>query len=279
MEHDAPAAGSSPGTPEPARSPDRSSLVANLITAAAGLVGLVQVLRADPWWPLWVLAAALALIGLLAYRLRQRRWLAASVSLGLLLLLGGGGVLLAGTRPDDRTATTGPTTAAPAAGPATPAPTTSAPPPTGPTPTAPAPTSPAATDPDSSGPAAPATVLFSDVVQLGKKTGVELDRGRAERRNTQDADVDVYLDWGYILYSSARHSAMYDDSNKGPEQDADARCRDYREAGQQSFAHHYIGGGNQQYCFTTSEGHPGWLQAVNTLEDGGLLIKVTVWRG
>ena len=145
--------------------------------------------------------------------------------------------------PDHRAATAGPTTAAPAAGP---------------TATAPAATAPAATAPAAGpGPAAPATVLFSDVVQLGKKTGVELDRGRAERRNTQDADVDVYLDWGYILYSSARHSAMYDDSNKGPEQDADARCRDYRESGQQSFAHHYIGGGNQQYCFTTSEGHPG----------------------
>ncbi|MEU7979079.1 hypothetical protein AB0B63_11185 [Micromonospora sp. NPDC049081] len=264
MEHDAPAAGHSPGTPEPARSPDRSSLAANLITAAAGLVGLVQVLRADPWWPLWVLTAALALIGLLAYRLRQRRWLAASVSLGLLLVLAGGGVLLAVTRPDHRAATAGSTTAAPAAGPTTTTPTT---------------TAPAAATPAATAPASPATVLFSDVVQLGKKTGVELDRGRAERRNTQDADVDVYLDWGYILYSSARHSAMYDDSNKGPEQDADARCRDYREAGQQSFAHHYIGGGNQQYCFTTSEGHPGWLQAVNTLDDGGLIIKVTVWRG
>ncbi|MEV4845179.1 hypothetical protein AB0K20_18445 [Micromonospora matsumotoense] len=266
-------------TSEPARSPDRSSLVANLVTAAAGFVSLVQVLRADPWWPLWGLITALALVGLLAYRLRQRRWLAASVSLGLLLLLGGGGVLLAVTRPDHRAASAGPTTAAPAAGTTATAPTTSAPPPTGPAPTGPAATAPAATGPAATGPAAPATVLFSDVVQLGKKTGVELDRGRAERRNTQDADVDVYLDWGYILYSSARHSAMYDDSNKGPEQDADARCRDYRESGQQSFAHHYIGGGNQQYCFTTSEGHPGWLQAVNTLDDGGLIIKVTVWRG
>ncbi|SCG70398.1 hypothetical protein [Micromonospora rifamycinica] len=264
------AADHSRGTSAPARSPDHSSLVANLVTAAAGFVSLVQVLRADPWWPLWVLTAALALVGLLAYRLRQRRWLAASVSLGLLLLLGGAGVLLAVTRPDHRTATAGPTSTAPTAGPTTAAPAAG---PTAPASTTSAPTSSAPT------PTGPATVLFSDVVQLGKKTGVELDRGRAERRNTQDADVDVYLDWGYILYSSARHSAMYDDSNKGPERDADARCRDYRESGQQSFAHHYIGGGNQQYCFTTSEGHPGWLQAVNTLDDGGLIIKVTVWRG
>ncbi|NJP34207.1 hypothetical protein [Micromonospora thermarum] len=281
-----------PGTGEPApqeRLRDRSMLMGNLLTVAAGLISVVQALRADSWWPLWVAAGGLTLAGVLAYRLRQRRWRAAAVSLAALLLLGGGGVLLAVTRPEDRQSGTpaavgatgvAPPSDAPATGavPSSGAPTSGAPVPGGPTSAGTAPTNPAV---DVSGtPAATAAgTVFSDVVQLDKKTGVDLDGGRAVRRYAQDATVDLYLDWGYILYSSARHSAMYDDSYQGPEEGADARCRTYREAERDTFPHKYIGGGNQQYCFTTSEGHPGWVQAVNTVGDGGLILKVTVWAG
>ncbi|MGN9774875.1 hypothetical protein ACTMS0_03720 [Micromonospora sp. H33] len=276
-----------PGTGEPVgqeRLGNRSMLMGNLLTVAAGLISVVQALRADSWWPLWVTAGGLTLAGVLAYRLRQRRWRAAAVSLAVLLLLGGGGVLLAVIRPDDRPpsgtpAAVGATGVAPSSGsPAAGAPTSGAATPGGPTSAGTAPTSPAV-DMSGTPTAAAAGTVFSDVVQLDKKTGVDLDDGRAVRRYAQDATVDLYLDWGYILYSSARHSAMYDDSNAGPEEGADARCRTYREAKRDTFAHKYIGGGNQQYCFTTSEGRHAWVQAVNTVGDGGLILKVTVWKG
>lgn len=277
VENDTPRPGD--GT-APDRMRDRPMLVANLLTAATALIGLVQALRADPWWPVWLLVGVLALGGLMAYRLRQRRWRAAAVSLVVLLLLAGGGALLALTRPDDR-----PRNGTPAAVGATSAvpspdlPTTGAPTSTGPAPTS-AVTTPTGPADDAAGtPTAGAgPAFFSDVVQLDKKTGVDLDDRKAVRRYAQDATVDLYLDWGYILYSSARHSAMYDDSYQGPEEGADARCRTYREAKRDTFPHKYIGGGNQQYCFTTSEGRPGWVQAVNTVGDGGLILKVTVWE-
>jgi hypothetical protein len=56
------------------------------------------------------------------------------------------------------------------------------------------------------------------------------------------------------------------------------RCQTYRQADKTSAPHYYIGGGNQQYCFTTSDGHPGWMQAVNEVGDGGLILKVDIWQ-
>ena len=250
---------------------DRSALIANLFTAVAGLVGLVQALRDDPLWPLWLLAASVAIAGLVAYRLRQRRWRAAAASLTVLLLLGGGTGLLALYGRDDPPDRAVSGDGSPSAVPAATSPTPGDPTPSSPTPSSPAPSSPA----PSTG--APVSTVFSDVVQLDKRTGVDLDGGRAEIKYAQDAVVDLYLDWGYMLYGSARHSTLYDDSNAGPEQGAQERCRVYREAARESQVNTYIGGGNQQYCFTTSEGNPGWLQAINTVGDGGLIVKVTVW--
>ncbi|WP_167544559.1 hypothetical protein [Micromonospora chersina] len=252
MENEAPA----PAT----RLKEHSGVAANLVSAVAGLVALVQAVRSDP---LWIVLGLVALAALAAYQLWRRRWRTAGLAAVALLVLGVAGWALNQDRRD----------AAPAAATTTP---------TGPTtaPAAPDPT--AATTPAgatgaaaSAGGAAP--VVFSDVVQLDKKTGVDVDGGRPVKRYAQDATVDLYLDWGYILYSSARHSAMYDDTSAGPEEGAQARCATYREGRRTSAPHHYVGGG-QQYCFTTSEGRPGWLQVVNQAGEGGALVKVTVWR-
>lgn len=126
-------------------------------------------------------------------------------------------------------------------------------------------------------PAPAAAAVFDDVVTLDQKTGVELDHGAAKKLYKQDGSADLYLDWGFILYSSARHSALYDDGGAGDETGARDRCATYRLAGKQTTAHQYIGGGNQQYCFTTSDGHPGWFQVINTLDTGGLIVKAVVW--
>ncbi|MEU9824984.1 hypothetical protein [Micromonospora chersina] len=256
MENEAPA----PAT----RLKEHSGVAANLFSAVAGLVALVQAVRSDP---LWIVLGLVALAALTAYKLWRRRWRTAGLAAVALLVLGVAGWALNQDRRDP----------APAAATTTP--------PSGPTtaPAAPGPT--AATTPAAStgaldgSPTAggAATVVFSDVVQLDKKTGVDVDGGRPVKRYAQDATVDLYLDWGYILYSSARHSAMYDDTYAGPEEGAAARCATYREARRTSAPHHYVGSG-QQYCFTTSEGHPGWLQVVNQAGDGGALVKVTVWR-
>ncbi|MFI7552133.1 hypothetical protein ACN26Z_03330 [Verrucosispora sp. WMMD703] len=268
MEHET-SDGPTGRSPEaPARSRDLASLTADIFTAAAGFVGVVQALRAGPLWALWVALGTLALAGLLAYRLRQRRWRAAAVSLTVLLLLGGGGALLALTgggveQPADTPAGAAPDDVSPTTASRSPSSDPTSGPRTG----------------DSAEPVVDdaGTVVFSDVVQLDKQTGVDLDDGRAERRYVQDATVDLYLDWGYVLYGSARHSQLHDDSNAGPEQGARDRCRTYRVAGRDGATSTYIGGGNQQKCFTTSQGRPGWVQAVNSVGNGGLLLKVTVW--
>jgi hypothetical protein len=121
-------------------------------------------------------------------------------------------------------------------------------------------------------------LIFDDVVTLDEKTGVDLDSGQGKRLYKQTADADLYLDWGYILYTSARHSATYDDSYNGPQEGAYGRCRTYRLAGKETAKSRFIGGGSQQYCFTTSAGNPAWVQAINQVNDGGLLVKVAVWR-
>ncbi|MCP3787491.1 hypothetical protein NLX85_29415 [Micromonospora sp. A3M-1-15] len=243
--------------PAPAnRLKEHSGVAANLFSAVTGLVALVQAVRSDP---LWIVLGLVALAALMAYQLWRRRWRTAGLAAVALLVLGVAGWALDQDRSDPAPAAA--TTTTPA-GPTT------------------ATTTPAASTgaPDGS-PAAggAAAVFFSDVVRLDKKTGVDVDGGRPVRRYAQDATVDLYLDWGYILYSSARHSAMYDDTYAGPEEGAAGRCATYREARRTSAPHHYVGGG-QQYCFTTSEGHPGWLQVVNQAGDGGALVKVTVWR-
>ncbi|WP_088976897.1 hypothetical protein [Micromonospora coxensis] len=272
MENEAPAAGPDGRSTRP-RDPaapgllgDRSSVATNVISAVTGLMTMVQLLRTDSLWLFWIGLGALVLVGVTVYQVRKRNWRAVLVSLVVLLVLGAVGGLLAVSRHPGRppvgvAASTAPQTGGPSSGASA--------------------SAPAAGSSETSGaPSAAAArpIVFSDVVQLDKKTGVDLDGRRAERRASQDAVVDLYLDWGYILYSSVRHSALYDDSNQGPEQGADARCRTYREDDRQSFAHHYVGGGNQQFCFTTSEGRPGWAQAVNSVGDGGLIVKVTVWE-
>jgi hypothetical protein len=128
----------------------------------------------------------------------------------------------------------------------------------------------------SSGAVSDATI-FNDVVTIDKKTGVDVDGGIAKKLYRQDAVADLYLDWGYILYSSVRNSAIYDDSAAGDEAGAHARCRTYRLDGTKSVPHTYVGG-NAQYCFTTSDGHPAWVQPVNEIGDGGLAAKVVVWK-
>ncbi|MEU1689461.1 hypothetical protein [Micromonospora sp. NPDC005707] len=259
MENEAPAPA--------ARLKEHSGVAANVVSAVAGLVALVQAIRSDP---LWIVLGLVALAALVAYQGWRRRWRAAGLAAVALLVLGVAGW---GLHQDGREAT-------PAAGPTTPAGTTT---------TLPAPATTAAATPagapngstpggGTGAPAGtPAAVVFSDVVQLDQKTGVDVDEGRAVKRYAQDATVDLYLDWGYILYSSARHSALYDDTYAGPEEGADARCATYREARRTSAPHHYVGSG-QQFCFTTSDGHPGWLQVVNQAGDGGAVIKLTVWR-
>ncbi|MFI6333086.1 hypothetical protein ACIBBG_32930 [Micromonospora chersina] len=263
MENEAPA----PAT----RLKEHSGVAANLVSAVAGLVALVQAVRSDP---LWIVLGLVALAALVAYQLWRRHWRTAGLAAVALLVLGVAGWALHQDRGDPApaaattTSPTGTTTAPAAPGP------TAATTPAGSTSAA------ASTGAPDGGPTTggAAAVVFSDVVQLDKKTGVDVDGGRPVKRYAQDATVDLFLDWGYILYSSARHSAMYDDTYAGPEEGAAARCATYREGRRTSAPHHYVGSG-QQYCFTTSEGRPGWLQVVNQAGEGGALVKVTVWRG
>jgi hypothetical protein len=93
------------------------------------------------------------------------------------------------------------------------------------------------------------------------------------------AGVDLYLDWGYILYSNVLHSDMYDDTYQGSETGAYGRCANYRQLGQQTFEHKYIGAG-MQFCITTSDGYPGWVQ-INSEpieKPGSAILKVVVWK-
>ncbi|MET7965786.1 hypothetical protein [Micromonospora sp. NPDC005305] len=258
MENEAPA----PAT----RLTEHSGVAANVVSAVAGLVALVQAIRSDP---LWIVLGLVALAALVAYQVWRRRWRTAGLATVALLVLGAAGW---GLHQDRRDATPTAATTTPVGTTTTlPAPaTTAAATPAGPT------GAPSGSTPGR-GTGASAAVIFSDVVQLDQKTGVDVDEGRAVKRYAQDATVDLYLDWGYILYSSARHSALYDDTYAGPEEGAAARCATYREARRTSAPHHYVGSG-QQFCFTTSNGHPGWLQVVNQAGDGGAVIKLTVWR-
>jgi hypothetical protein len=243
---------------------DRSShhfgLAANLITIVLGMVSLFQALRSNP---LWILLGVVALGALVVYWFRRRRWTFTAIGLAVLVAFGSGGWLLAYTNGDK-----GQLGGAPPASSGSIHPRAAAS--TGPT----EPTG--GNPPDGTDAAAP--LIFSDVVQLDKDTGVDLDGGRADKLYQQDAKADLYLAWGYILYSSARHSAMYNDSSEGSETGVYGRCQTYRRPDKESAAHEYIGGGSQQYCFTTSDGHPGWLQAINAVGDGGLILKVDVWQ-
>jgi hypothetical protein len=132
--------------------------------------------------------------------------------------------------------------------------------------------------PDQPGWAAPveaaAGTEFSDVVTVGFGTGYDLDGGTARKQYKQDADTDMSVTT-YSLTSSARHSALHSDTSAGDESGAYDRCRTYRLSGQRTTPTALIYAG-AQYCFTSSENHPGWFQVVNQL-DNAFIIKIVIW--
>lgn len=134
----------------------------------------------------------------------------------------------------------------------------------------------AATSPSPSDP----PVLLKQQVDLDRYTAVDVDNGHIRYPLKQGAaGVDLYLDWGYILYSSVLHSDMYDDTHQGGETGAYDRCANYRQLGQRTSEHEYIGAG-MQFCITTSDGYPGWIQ-INSIpieKPGGAILKVIVWQ-
>jgi hypothetical protein len=115
---------------------------------------------------------------------------------------------------------------------------------------------------------------FSDVVTIDFGTGYDLDGGKARKQYKQDADTDMFVT-SYSLTSSARHSALYSETRPGGESGAYDRCRTYRLSGQWTMPTALIYPG-AQYCFTSSENHPGWFQVVS--QDGNaFMIKVVIW--
>jgi hypothetical protein len=123
-------------------------------------------------------------------------------------------------------------------------------------------------------------VLLEEQVNLDRYTGVDVDNGHLRQPLRQAAaGVDLYLDWGYILYSSVRYSDMYDDTYQGGRTEAYDRCANYRQLDQKTFVHKYVVAG-MQLCLTTSEGYPGWVQIRSTPVDsaGGAILEVVVWK-
>ncbi|GIE85244.1 hypothetical protein SAMN06264365_102183 [Actinoplanes regularis] len=120
--------------------------------------------------------------------------------------------------------------------------------------------------------------IFDDVVTIDQNAGVDLDTGRSKKHYQQNADTDLYLGIYHDLYTSARNWTAYDDTNAGTEEGAYARCRDYRLTGRPTVRERYVSvGGNSQYCFTTSAGHPAWVASINQVGDQSQLVKVAVW--
>lgn len=122
-------------------------------------------------------------------------------------------------------------------------------------------------------------VTLEQQVNLDKYTGVDLDGGRVRYPLRQGAQgVDLYLDWGYILYSSVLHSEMYDDTDQGDQAGAHDRCARYRQLNRTTLSHQYIGAGTQ-LCIVTSEGNQGWVQVNSAPLDnpGGVILKVVIW--
>ncbi|MEV6602117.1 hypothetical protein AB0M36_35485 [Actinoplanes sp. NPDC051346] len=115
---------------------------------------------------------------------------------------------------------------------------------------------------------------FSDVVTIDFGTGYDLDGGKARKQYKLDADTDMSVS-SYSLSSSARHSAMHSDTSAGDESGAYGRCRTYRLSGRPTMPGALIYPG-AQYCFTSSENHPGWFQVVNQ-RDNAFIIKVVIW--
>jgi hypothetical protein len=135
---------------------------------------------------------------------------------------------------------------------------------------------PTATPPTPSEPPA----LLEQQVNLDRYTGVDVDSRRARSPLKQGAaGVDLYLDWGYILYSSVLHSDMYDDTYQGGRAGVYDRCASYHQLGREAFAHKYIVAG-MQLCITTSDGYPGWIQINSEPLDrpGSAILKVVVWK-
>jgi hypothetical protein len=140
-------------------------------------------------------------------------------------------------------------------------------------------TAPVATSPDADEPAAGEPPVLLRQVDLDMRTGVDLDGGSARYPLTQGASgVDLYLDWGYILYSSVLHSEMYDDTSQGDAAGAYNRCASYRQLGRTTFPHKYVGAGTQ-LCITTSDGLPGWVQVHSIPVDkpGSAILRVVIW--
>lgn len=134
----------------------------------------------------------------------------------------------------------------------------------------------AAPDTEAAPEAAPGTV-FDDVVTIDFGTGYDLDGGRPRELYRQDADTDLFVASSYSLSSSARHSAMHSDTAAGDESGAYERCRRYRLSGGSTTPTALVYAG-AQYCFTSSNNHPGWFQVVNQL-DGAFLVKAVIWSG
>jgi len=97
---------------------------------------------------------------------------------------------------------------------------------------------------------------------------------KARMQYKQDADTDMFVATA-MLSSSAGHSAMHSDSGAGDETGAYDRCRRYRLSGKPTLPSALVYAG-AQYCFTSSENHPGWFQVVNQL-GASYLCKVVIW--
>jgi hypothetical protein len=133
----------------------------------------------------------------------------------------------------------------------------------------------------SSNPADGIRKIFDDVVILpdpvNASGGVDIDGGEVRKQLRMDADTDMSAS-SHIFTASVRNSALYSDTGSGDESGAYQRCHDYRSEGvkTQSLA---LASEGAQFCFTTSEGRPGWFQVVTSNDvDRSLMLKVVAWQ-
>lgn len=249
------------------RSDDRfgshAGLIANLITIGLGVISLVQALRSDP---AWIFLGVAALVGLMGYWLKRRRWIPALVGLVILVVFGAGGWRLA------RTHTGTPSASGPRVG-ATSSTGTSGP-----------------SSQNSTSTPSP-KLLFDGEVMLKPNQTLDVDRAGAAPASNQfaligNADVfyrgetsvsagELKTPHGLYAYPVSLNDRNVTDSYNHC---VIATSPDHPEYTSEDGIGLYAGVQSSPYCFVTSDGHIGYLDlegvSADTLQ---LALRVIVW--
>lgn len=244
-----------------------AGLIANLITIVLGIISLVQALRSNP---AWILLGVFALVGLLGYWLKHRRWITALVGLVLLVLFGTGGWRLTQTHADTPSASRPGVEATSASG------TTEA---SGPS------SQKAASTP---GP----RLLFRGEVTLKPNQTLDVDRAGATPASHQFAltgNADIFYQGetnvstgeletpqGLYAYPVGLNDRNVTDSYNHC---VIATSRDHPMYTAEDNIGVNAGIQSSSYCFVTSDGHIGYLKLEGLSEDTlQVALRVIVWN-